>query len=139
MKRSSAGARFVVLSVISVITEITAYTVDTVKTAESHRERLTAGRIQGGLTGERGPQQRVVGWAKRSVPTAAWYSVSNGGHHIDTHPSAASLYGGRALARFSNDGGKRDRARGHPSRRPREERLFLRMRSQSLISIVLYD
>src|SRR5260370_324082 len=36
-------------------------------------------------------------------------------------------------------GRKRDRTRGHPSRRPREERGLLRMRSESLISIVRYD
>src|SRR5260370_15400731 len=42
-------------------------------------------------------------------------------------------------ARVSKDGHKRDRARGHPSRRPREERGLLRMRSESLISIVRYD
>src|SRR6266478_116706 len=35
----------------------------------------------------------------------------------------------RALARVSKDGHLRDRARGHPSRRPREERGLLRMRS----------
>ncbi len=39
----------------------------------------------------------------------------------------------RALARFSKDGHKRDRARGHPSRRPRKERGLLRMRSESWI------
>src|SRR5258708_9571571 len=33
-------------------------------------------------------------------------------------------------ARVSKDGHKRDRARGHPSRRPREERGLLRMRSE---------
>src|SRR5258708_35235437 len=32
-----------------------------------------------------------------------------------------------------------DRPRGHPSRRPREERGLLRMRSEGLISIVQYD
>src|SRR5215467_9578598 len=42
----------------------------------------------------------------------------------------------RALARVSKDGNKRDRARGHPSRLPREERGILRMRSERLISIV---
>jgi len=42
-------------------------------------------------------------------------------------------------ARVSKDGHKRDRARGHPSRRPREERGLLRMRSESLISIVRCD
>ena len=37
----------------------------------------------------------------------------------------------RALARVSKDGHRRDRARGgHPSRRPREERGLLRMRSE---------
>ena len=45
----------------------------------------------------------------------------------------------RALARVSKDGHKRDRARGHPSRRPREERGLLRMRSEGLNSIVRYD
>ena len=33
----------------------------------------------------------------------------------------------RARARVSKDGHKRDRARGHPSRRPREERGLLRL------------
>jgi hypothetical protein len=44
-----------------------------------------------------------------------------------------------ALARVSKDGRKRDRARGHPSRRPREERGLLRMRSEALNSIVRCD
>jgi glutamate/aspartate transport system substrate-binding protein len=39
-------------------------------------------------------------------------------------------------ARVSKDGHKRDRACGHPSRRPREERGLLRMRSEGLISAV---
>src|SRR5712672_1516836 len=39
----------------------------------------------------------------------------------------------RALARVSKDGHKRDRARGYPSRRPREERGLLRMRSEGWI------
>src|SRR6266852_2849349 len=43
------------------------------------------------------------------------------------------------LARVSKDGHRRDRARGHPSRRPREERGLLRMRSEGLNSIVRYD
>src|SRR5712671_1437936 len=42
------------------------------------------------------------------------------------------------LARVSKDGHRRDRARGHPSRRPREERGLLRMRSEGLNSIVRY-
>src|SRR5215471_4777950 len=33
-------------------------------------------------------------------------------------------------ARVSKDGHKRDRVRGHPSRRPRQERGLLRMRSE---------
>src|SRR5713101_8171689 len=42
-------------------------------------------------------------------------------------------------ARVSKDGHTRDRARGHPSRWPREERGLLRMRSEGLISIVRCD
>jgi NitT/TauT family transport system substrate-binding protein len=42
-------------------------------------------------------------------------------------------------ARVSKDGHKRDRARGHPSRRPRQERGLLRMRSEGLDSIVRCD
>src|SRR5258707_14481144 len=42
-------------------------------------------------------------------------------------------------ARVSKDGHERDRARGHPSRRPREERGLLRMRSECLISTVRCD
>src|SRR5467141_1456869 len=42
-------------------------------------------------------------------------------------------------ARVSKDGHKRDRARGHPSRRPREERGLLRMRSEGLDSSVRCD
>ena len=42
-------------------------------------------------------------------------------------------------ARVSKDGRKRDRTRGHPSRRPREEHGLLRMRSEGLISIARYD
>ena len=42
-------------------------------------------------------------------------------------------------ARVSKDGRKRDRTRSHPSRRPREERSLLRMRSDCLISTVRCD
>src|SRR5258706_13990628 len=42
-------------------------------------------------------------------------------------------------ARISKDGHKRDHARGHPSRRPREERGLLRMRSEGLDSIARCD
>src|SRR5215469_6081965 len=42
-------------------------------------------------------------------------------------------------ARVSKDGHRRGRARGHPSRRPPEERGLLRMRSVGLISIVRCD
>ena len=42
-------------------------------------------------------------------------------------------------ARVSKDGHKRDRARGHPSRRPRQERGLLRMRSEGGECDVRYD
>src|SRR6202040_2786026 len=42
-------------------------------------------------------------------------------------------------ARVSKDGHRRDRACSHPSRRPREERGLLRMRSEGLIASVRYD
>src|SRR5229473_7669996 len=42
-------------------------------------------------------------------------------------------------ARVSKDGHKRDRAPGHPSRRPRQERGLLRMRAEGLVSIVRCD
>src|SRR5262249_38683332 len=45
----------------------------------------------------------------------------------------------RALARVSKDGHTRVRARCHPSRRPREERGLLRMRSEGVNAIVRYD
>src|SRR5215470_2636064 len=45
----------------------------------------------------------------------------------------------RALACVSKDGQRRDRARGHPSRRPRQERGLLRMRSEGLNSTVRCD
>src|SRR6266481_7638116 len=44
-----------------------------------------------------------------------------------------------SIARVSKDGHKRDRAPGHPSRRPREERGLLRMRAEGLVSIVRCD
>src|SRR5215813_15481032 len=42
-------------------------------------------------------------------------------------------------ARVSKDGHKQDRARGHPSRRPRQERGLLRMRSEGGECDVRYD
>src|SRR6266436_3812586 len=42
-------------------------------------------------------------------------------------------------ARVSKDGHRRDGACGHPSRRPRQERGLLRMRSNCLISTVRCD
>src|SRR5258708_24289568 len=51
----------------------------------------------------------------------------HGTNHIDFIPQPRPEE--RALARVSKDGHRRDRACGHPSRRPRKERGLLRMRS----------
>src|SRR5258708_30154718 len=67
----------------------------------------------------------------------------HGSNHIDiTHQARPEERAPERLskdARVSKDGHRRDRARGHPSRRPREERGLLRMRSEGLNSIVRYD
>src|SRR5215471_15018272 len=80
----------------------------------------------------------VLHWNDTLMNAARLVQRFHGSNHIEINHHRPRPEE-RALARVSKDGHKRDRARGHPSRRPREERGLLRMRSEGGVCDVRYD
>src|SRR5215471_20560443 len=80
----------------------------------------------------------VLHWNDTLMNAARLVQRFHGSDHIEINHHRPRLEE-RAPERVSKDGHKRDRARGHPSRRPRQERGLLRMRSEGGECDVRYD
>src|SRR6516165_825925 len=103
----------------------------------------------GGILVRSPPLAHAIRLAKRDTETAncpdGYYSVfmvrfiSISSINLILRSALLSLSKDARVLRFSKDGHKRERARGHPSRRPREERGLLKVRSEGLNSIVRCD